>query len=97
MAGPRADGKMIFGHNTNVNVDGTVYHVQTEEHGAANALIDTTVYCSGRVLHRRTNNYFDLPAPNRHSSSKPETEPRRRTCDFNCGPSRAHGRAKRQR
>ena len=53
-------GKMIFGHNTNVNVDGTVYHVQTEDHGAANALIDTTVYCRGRVLHRRTNNYFDL-------------------------------------
>lgn len=51
---------MIFGHNTNVNVDGTVYHVQTEDHGAAHALIDTTVYCRGRVLHRRTNNYFDL-------------------------------------
>jgi hypothetical protein len=51
---------MIFGHNTNVNVDGTVYHVQTEDHGAAHALIDTTVYCRGRVLHRQTNNYFDL-------------------------------------
>ena len=51
---------MIFGHNTNVTVDGTVYHVQTEDHGVAHALIDTTVYCRGRVLHRRTNNYFDL-------------------------------------
>jgi hypothetical protein len=51
---------MIFGHNTNVNVDGNVYHVQTEDHGAAHALIDTTVYCRGRVLHRRMNNYFDL-------------------------------------
>jgi hypothetical protein len=51
---------MIFGHNTNVTVAGTVYHVQTEDHGAAHALIDTTVYCRGRVLHRRTNNYFDL-------------------------------------
>lgn len=38
----------------------TVYHVQTEDRGTANALIDTTVYCLGRVLHRRTNNYFDL-------------------------------------
>ncbi|MGH9742177.1 MAG: hypothetical protein ACRD51_07465, partial [Candidatus Acidiferrum sp.] len=37
-----------------------VYHVQTEDRGTANALIDTTVYCRGRVLHRRTNNYFDL-------------------------------------
>ena len=52
--------KMVFGHNTNVTVDGTVYHVQTEDHGIAHALIDTTVYCRGRVWHRRTNNYFDL-------------------------------------
>jgi hypothetical protein len=34
--------------------------VQTEDAGVANALIDTTVYCRGRVLHRRTNNYHDL-------------------------------------
>jgi hypothetical protein len=51
---------MVFGHNTNVTVDGTEYHVQTEDHGLSHALIDTTVYCRGRVLHRRTNNYFDL-------------------------------------
>jgi len=51
---------MIFGHNTNVTVAGTLYHVQTEDHGVAHALIDTTVYCRGRVLHRRTNHYFDL-------------------------------------
>jgi hypothetical protein len=51
---------MLFGYNTNVKVGDTVYHVQTEDRGTANALIDTTVYCRGRVLHRRTNNYFDL-------------------------------------
>jgi hypothetical protein len=51
---------MIFGYNTNVTVAGTAYHVQTEDRGVTNALIDTTVYCRGRVLHRRTNNYFDL-------------------------------------
>ena len=38
----------------------TVYHVQTEDRGTPNALIDTTVHCRGRVLHRRTNNYLDL-------------------------------------
>lgn len=38
----------------------TTVHVQTEDRGTANALIDTTVYFHGRVLHRRTNNYFDL-------------------------------------
>jgi hypothetical protein len=51
---------MIFGHNTNVNVGAHKYHVQTEDAGASSALIDTTVYAGGRVLHRRTNNYLDL-------------------------------------
>ncbi len=51
---------MLFGHNSNVNAGGTTYHVQTEDRGTTNALIDTTVYFHGRVLHRRTNNYFDL-------------------------------------
>src|SRR3982074_1235363 len=51
---------MLFGHNTNVKVGEISYHVQTEDRGASNALIDTTVYFHGRVLHRRTNNYFDL-------------------------------------
>jgi hypothetical protein len=51
---------MIFGHNTNVSVGAHKYHVQTEDAGATSALIDTTVYAGGRVLHRRTNNYLDL-------------------------------------
>ena len=51
---------MLFGHNSNVKAGDTTYHVQTEDRGSANALIDTTVYFRGRVLHRRTNNYFDL-------------------------------------
>ena len=51
---------MLFGHNTNVKVGVTTFHVQTEDRGITNALIDTTVYFRGRVLHRRTNNYFDL-------------------------------------
>ena len=55
-----ANRRMLFGHNSNVKAGDTTYHVQTEDRGAANALIDTTVYFRGRVLHRRTNNYFDL-------------------------------------
>ena len=51
---------MVFGHNTNVKIAGATYHVQTEDRGETHALIDTTVYFRGRVLHRRTNNYFDL-------------------------------------
>lgn len=51
---------MNFGHNSNVQVGETVYHVQTEERGAEHPFIDTTVYFSGRVLHRRTTSYYDL-------------------------------------
>jgi hypothetical protein len=51
---------MVFGHNTNVLLGTITYHVQTEDRGVAHALIDTTVYYRGRVLHRRTNSYFDL-------------------------------------
>jgi hypothetical protein len=51
---------VIFGHNSNVSVGAHKYHVQTEDAGASSALIDTTVYAGGRVLHRRTNNYLDL-------------------------------------
>ena len=56
----RADTDMPFGHNSNVTIAGDTYHVQTEERGAAHALIDTTVYLRGRVLHRRTNSFSDL-------------------------------------
>src|SRR6202023_2841221 len=51
---------MVFGHNTNVTIAGSVFHVQTEDRGVVNTLIDTTVYCRGGVVHRRTNSYFDL-------------------------------------
>jgi hypothetical protein len=51
---------MIFGHNTNVTAGAVKYHVQTENAGGPTALIDTVVYGSGRVLHRRTSNYVDL-------------------------------------
>jgi hypothetical protein len=51
---------MLFGHNSNVKVGDIVYHVQTEDRGTSHAVIDTMVYHSGRVLHRRANSYADL-------------------------------------
>ena len=51
---------MLFGHNTDVKVGENVFHVQTEDRGGENALIDTTVYCRGQILHRRTSDYKDL-------------------------------------
>jgi hypothetical protein len=51
---------MVFGHNTNVTIGADTVHVQTEDRGAPQALIDTTVHWKGRVLHRRSNQYKDL-------------------------------------
>jgi hypothetical protein len=51
---------MIFGHNTNLKIGDATFHVQTEDRGETHALVDTVVYYRGRVLHRRTNAYFDL-------------------------------------
>jgi hypothetical protein len=58
---------MVFGHNTNIKLGNVTYHVQTENRGESLALIDTTVYFRGRVLHRRTNNYYDLVPLNEDS------------------------------
>jgi hypothetical protein len=55
-----ANEEMLFGHNTNVKAGDATYHVQTEDRGTSSALIETTVHFRGRVLHKRTNNYFDL-------------------------------------
>jgi hypothetical protein len=51
---------MVFGHNSNVKIGETTYHVQTEDRGTSHAVIDTMVYQSGRVLHRRASSYADL-------------------------------------
>src|SRR5215470_3907941 len=51
---------MQFGHNTNVKVGDALYHVQTEDHGTAQAMIETTVYQEGRLVHKRRLNYKDL-------------------------------------
>lgn len=53
---------MSSGFNSDVNVGGEVCHVQTEDHGPPDCLIETLVYRRGRVFHRKTSNYSDLVA-----------------------------------
>jgi hypothetical protein len=48
---------MNFGFNSNVRVGDALYHVQTEDRGPAHPFIDTVVYLSGRVVHKRSTNY----------------------------------------
>lgn len=51
---------MIFGFNSDVPVGKKVYHVQTEDRGANNPVIDTTIYVGGRVLAKRTTSYREF-------------------------------------
>jgi hypothetical protein len=51
---------VIFGFNTDVRVGKQVYHVQTEDRGPTNPVIDTTIYTGGRVVHKRANSYREF-------------------------------------
>ena len=48
---------MIFGYNTDVRAGDIVYHVQTEDRGEKNPVIDTVVYVKGRIVERRCTPY----------------------------------------
>ena len=50
----------VFGFNTDVKVGSLVFHVQTEDRGANNPVLDTTIYHKGRVLAKRGTSYRDF-------------------------------------
>jgi hypothetical protein len=51
---------MITGHNTDINYNGIVYHVQTEDKGHGNPVIETLVYKGGEILEARRTSYGEL-------------------------------------
>ena len=51
---------MVTGFNTDVKHDGKVYHVQTEDKGVDNPLIETLIYVGGEILAARRTSYADL-------------------------------------
>lgn len=53
---------MITGFNTDIEHDGVVYHVQTEDKGLASPLILSLVYLGGAILASRRSPYQDLIA-----------------------------------
>ena len=48
---------MIFGFNTDVPGKDAVYHVQTEDRGEKNPVIDSTIYVGGKIVDRRRTSY----------------------------------------
>ena len=53
---------MITGYNTDVEHDGVVYHVQTEDKGMETPLILSLVYSGGAILASKRSRYEDLIA-----------------------------------
>lgn len=53
---------MSSGFNTDIKVGEHVFHVQTEDRGPHHPAIDTLVYQSGRILHRKSSNYKEFAA-----------------------------------
>jgi hypothetical protein len=51
---------MITGFNTDVRYRGVVYHVQTEDKGPENPLIETLIYKGGEILGSRRLPYGDV-------------------------------------
>lgn len=47
----------MFGYNTDVKSGDTVYHVQTEDRGEKNPVIDSVIYVKGQILDRRRTGY----------------------------------------
>jgi hypothetical protein len=56
----RAGIQMITGFNTDVRYRGLVYHVQTEDKGPENPLIETLIYKGGEILGSRRLPYQDV-------------------------------------
>ena len=51
---------VLTGFNTDIDYSGTTYHVQTEDKGRNNPLVESLVYTSGEILYSRRTPYDDL-------------------------------------
>lgn len=51
---------MFTGYNSNIELDGKAFHVQTEDKGLDNPVMETCVYLGGQVVARVLTSYADL-------------------------------------
>lgn len=51
--------QMISGFNTDVNYEGCVYHVQTEDRGKENPFLESLVYIGGTIVAKKSTPYSD--------------------------------------
>ena len=50
---------MITGFNTDVDYDGRIFHVQTEDKGRKNPVIESLVYSRGEIVASRNTSYAE--------------------------------------
>jgi hypothetical protein len=65
---------MLTGFNEDVEYDGQVFHVQTEDKGVGNPVIESLVYTGGEIVGSRRGSYADIKTP----TGYPESEVQRR-------------------
>jgi len=53
---------MIFGFNTDVTGRDGVYHVQTEDRGTKNPVVESVVYVGGKIIAKRRTSYSPAEA-----------------------------------
>ncbi len=58
---------MITGFNTDVEYEGRVFHVQTEDKGRANPVVESLVYAKGEIVASRRASYADLATSTQYS------------------------------
>ena len=51
---------VLTGYNTDIDYTGTTYHVQTEDKGRANPVVESLVYARGEILYSKRTSYQDL-------------------------------------
>ena len=61
---------MITGFNTDVQYDGRVFHVQTEDKGVDNPTVESLVYTGGEIITSRRSSYSDLARSSEYSESE---------------------------
>jgi hypothetical protein len=51
---------MLIGFNNDVEYNGRMFHIQTEDNGVKNASITTILFYQGQILDRRSTSYSDI-------------------------------------
>jgi hypothetical protein len=51
---------MITGYNTDVDYEGRIFHVQTEDKGKGNPVVESLVYTAGEIISSHRSSYADL-------------------------------------